>query len=125
MITETDWELGLPPYDVPVEVFVGDHLRSGIRSSWSPSYFRFDDCTHPQQNVVAPLEFVTAWRYNQQGILDRLMAKKVDWSWPKFPLGPPGGGTFYYGNGIIQIIDMDAAHSSKWNLGGCDEKLDQ
>lgn len=61
MITETDWELGLPPYGVPVEAFIRGHVRHGKRDYMET--FRVDDCTHPMQNTTLPLYWVDAWRW--------------------------------------------------------------
>jgi hypothetical protein len=61
MITETDWELGLPPYGVPVDAFIRGQVRHGKRDYMDT--FRVDDCTHPQQNTTLPLDWVEAWRW--------------------------------------------------------------
>lgn len=55
-----DWTHTNPPFNVPVQIWTrfGD-VRNGRSDG---SYFRFDDCRHPAQNTVMPLEQVHAWR---------------------------------------------------------------
>jgi len=66
MITETDWEIGLPPPYVDVEVFIYGQVRSGRIAD---GFFRFSDTApgmrggHPLQNMVGDVDRITAWRY--------------------------------------------------------------
>lgn len=64
MITETDWEFGLPPYGISVEAFIRGQVRHGKRDYMDT--FRVDDCTHPMQNTTLPLDWVEGWKYTHK-----------------------------------------------------------
>jgi hypothetical protein len=64
MITETDWEMGLPPFGVQVEAFIGGHVRTGKRDYGET--FRVDDCTFPEQNTTLPLYLVEGWKFTHR-----------------------------------------------------------
>lgn len=61
MMDCTDWELGRPPANVEVSVFVHGNVRHGFSDG---AWFRYTDCTHPMQNSIASLLNVEAWKLN-------------------------------------------------------------
>jgi len=66
VITETDWEVGLPPPYVDVEVFIYGQVRRGRIAD---GFFRFSDTYpamrggHPLGNMVGDVDRIEAWRY--------------------------------------------------------------
>lgn len=59
---QTDWETGIPPIYVAVDVFVGGTVRHGALAA---DGFHFFDCTDPLQNSICSKDSVEGWRYRQ------------------------------------------------------------